>query len=91
MASPSGSAENFEPRAHPPLRPHAVALAQAVLYVATGVWPLVHMRSFEAVTGRKRERWLFAPWACLPLRLAFLSCGPSARVRLEPPRRAGSA
>jgi hypothetical protein len=26
--------------------------------LATGVWPLVHLRSFEAVTGPKREGWL---------------------------------
>jgi hypothetical protein len=34
------------------------ALAQGIFYVATGVWPIVHMRSFEAVTGRKRDTWL---------------------------------
>lgn len=26
--------------------------------MATGLWPLAHRRSFEAVTGRKREFWL---------------------------------
>jgi hypothetical protein len=35
-----------------------IAVAQGLTYVVTGLWPLVHMRSFEAVTGRKRERWL---------------------------------
>jgi hypothetical protein len=35
-----------------------LAAGQAALYGATGVWPLVHMASFEAVTGPKRERWL---------------------------------
>lgn len=35
-----------------------LALAQGVFYAATGVWPLVHMRSFEAVTGPKADRWL---------------------------------
>lgn len=39
-----------------PLR--LVALIQAVFYILTGVWPLVHMRSFEAVTGPKTDRWL---------------------------------
>jgi energy-converting hydrogenase Eha subunit E len=29
-----------------------------VFYVATGLWPIVHLRSFEAVTGPKRDRWL---------------------------------
>jgi hypothetical protein len=34
------------------------ALAQGAYFLATGLWPILHMRSFEAVTGRKRERWL---------------------------------
>jgi VanZ family protein len=44
-------------------RPHAfsvrnVAYAQAIYYVPTGIWPLLHMRSFEWVTGPKVDRWL---------------------------------
>lgn len=31
---------------------------QAVYYVATGVWPLLSRRTFEAVTGRKHDWWL---------------------------------
>lgn len=31
---------------------------QALLYIAGGLWPLVHMRSFEKVTGRKEDKWL---------------------------------
>ena len=31
---------------------------QACYYVATGVWPLLHRRSFEAVTGPKVDFWL---------------------------------
>ena len=27
-------------------------------YFATGVWPLVHMRSFELITGPKQDKWL---------------------------------
>jgi hypothetical protein len=26
--------------------------------IATGLWPVLHMPSFEAVTGTKRDRWL---------------------------------
>jgi hypothetical protein len=33
-------------------------LLQGAFYVATGLWPIVHMRSFEAVTGPKVDRWL---------------------------------
>lgn len=35
-----------------------LALSQGLFYAATGMWPLVHMRSFEAVTGPKVDRWL---------------------------------
>ncbi|MCW3002261.1 MAG: hypothetical protein JWQ20_1559 [Conexibacter sp.] len=35
-----------------------VLLAQGGYYVATGVWPYVSRRSFEAVTGPKTEWWL---------------------------------
>ena len=38
--------------------PRAVAGAHAAYLVATGIWPLLHRRSFERVTGRKREFWL---------------------------------
>ena len=31
---------------------------QAVYYLSTGLWPFVSMRSFEAVTGPKVDRWL---------------------------------
>lgn len=33
-------------------------LAQGAYFLLTGVWPLVDMRSFEAVTGPKVDRWL---------------------------------
>ncbi len=36
----------------------ALAWAQGGFYVATGLWPIVHIRSFEAVTGPKTDRWL---------------------------------
>jgi hypothetical protein len=32
--------------------------ATAAYYVVGGVWPVVHLRSFMAVTGPKREGWL---------------------------------
>ena len=41
-------------------RDAAVLLArlQAGYYLVTGVWPLIDMRTFEAVTGPKADRWL---------------------------------
>jgi hypothetical protein len=35
-----------------------VPLAQGAFYTASGLWPILHLRSFEAVTGPKRDRWL---------------------------------
>ena len=35
-----------------------VASVQAAFYLGTGVWPLLHRRSFERVTGPKTDFWL---------------------------------
>ena len=35
-----------------------LAYAQAAYFAATGVWPIVHMPSFLAVTGPKNDLWL---------------------------------
>lgn len=40
----------------PPIRPPAYT--QGVYWVVTGIWPLVHRRSFEWVTGPKIDYWL---------------------------------
>lgn len=38
--------------------PSKAARLQGSFNVASGIWPLVHMRSFEAVTGPKTDKWL---------------------------------
>ena len=35
-----------------------VALGQGLFYLLTGLWPIVHLPSFEAVTGAKTDDWL---------------------------------
>ena len=35
-----------------------VLAGQAAYYILTGLWPLLHMGSFEAVTGPKVDDWL---------------------------------
>ena len=37
---------------------HWLLIAQGLYYLVTAVWPLVHMRSFERVTGPKTDHWL---------------------------------
>ena len=39
-------------------KPTFPAAVQGCFYLATGVWPLVHMESFLAVTGPKVDLWL---------------------------------
>jgi hypothetical protein len=64
-----------------------VALCQGAYYLATGLWPLAHMRSFTAVTGPKRDLWLvrtvglLAAAIALPLlREAVRGDSPGART-----------
>ena len=32
--------------------------AQATYFVVSGIWPLISIRTFEAITGPKADRWL---------------------------------
>jgi hypothetical protein len=74
----------------------AVRLArlQAIFYVSTGVWPFVSMRTFEAVTGPKVDRWLVKTVGAL---VAVIGCALAlaSRRRQLPPEialvAAGSA
>lgn len=44
---------------HDPLgRRRLLARAQGAMNILGGAWPLVHLSSFEAVTGPKTDRWL---------------------------------
>jgi hypothetical protein len=36
----------------------AIALTQGAFYLATGLWPLIDIDSFQAVTGPKTDLWL---------------------------------
>jgi hypothetical protein len=69
-----------------------VAAGQGVYYLATGVWPLVSMRTFEAVTGRKRDRWLVRVVGLLAIAMGSLIVRESADPRPDPaPGLAGAA
>lgn len=37
---------------------NSVALVQGIYFAGTGIWPLVHIRSFQMVTGPKTDLWL---------------------------------
>ena len=39
-------------------RPQLAPFAQGLFYLGTGLWPILHFRSFEKVTGPKVDGWL---------------------------------
>jgi hypothetical protein len=43
----------------------AVALAQGGYYLLSGLWPIVHLGSFIAVTGPKTDYWLVQSFGAL--------------------------
>jgi hypothetical protein len=44
---------------------HRLLTGQAGYYLLTGLWPLVHLPSFEALTGPKMDDWLGRMVGCL--------------------------
>ena len=65
---------------------HALALGQGLYYLAAGVWALVSIRSFEAVTGPKTDRWLVKTVGVLVsvIGVVLALAGWRRRVELEP-------
>ncbi len=64
----------------------AVRLArlQAIFYIATGIWPFVSMRAFEAVTGPKVDRWLVKTVGALVAVIGSALALASRRRQLAP-------
>jgi hypothetical protein len=78
-----------------PMEPRALArttaLVQGTYYLTTGVWPLVSMRSFEAVTGPKTDRWLVKTVGGLVGVVGAALLAATARHRAPGPELAGVA
>jgi hypothetical protein len=58
----------------------ALPQGHGVFNIAGGLWPLLHMRSFEAVTGPKVDRWLVRTVSGL------MVANGVAQIRAEPSR-----
>src|SRR3954468_7061301 len=58
VSTAAGATLRTTGRSAPPDAAPPLALAQGLYFAATGIWPIVHMRSFEAVTGPKADKWL---------------------------------
>jgi hypothetical protein len=60
------------------LTPVSVLRLQGAYYILTGLWPLLDMASFEAVTGAKTDDWLVWMVALLAVAIgATLAVGAS--------------
>ena len=72
----------------------AVGVAQGAYFLGTGLWPLLHMRSFLAVTGPKHDLWLVNTVGALIAVVGIALVTASSEDRLTPDIRrlaAGSA
>ena len=63
----------------------AIAMAQGVYYLLTGLWGLLHIESFMAVTGPKFDIWLVKMVSVLiiVISLVLLLSGYRKKVTLE--------
>jgi hypothetical protein len=43
----------------------SLALGHGIYWIVSGLWPIFHIRSFEAVTGPKADKWLVKTVAAL--------------------------
>jgi hypothetical protein len=64
-----------------------LALLQGGFDVVTGLWPIVHLRSFEAVTGPKPEGWLVKTVGALVTVIGGTLLFAGARRRVGPELR----
>ena len=58
---------------------------QAAFYVSTGVWPLLHRRSFERVTGPKTDFWLAQTVGLIVAAIGIGLAQAASRERGVPP------
>jgi hypothetical protein len=61
-----------------------IACAQGVYFTVTGIWPLVHMESFEAVTGPKVDKWLVRTVGVLVAAIGGVLASAAYRGRVTP-------
>ena len=61
-----------------------LATAQGLYFAATGLWPIVHLRSFEAITGPKPEGWLVKTVGALVTTIGGTLIAAGRRGRITP-------
>lgn len=53
--------------------------AQGLYYVASGIWPILHLRSFMAVTGPKQDTWLVKVFGAFIAAVGAVLVAPDGR------------
>ena len=61
------------------------ASLQGTYYLVSGIWPIIHLRSFMALTGRKHDTWLVQTFG------AFIAAVGAVLVREAQGDTAGDA
>ena len=61
-----------------------LAVTQGTYFAATGIWPLLDMRSFEKVTGPKVDKWLVRTVGVLVAAIGGALIAAGARRRVTP-------
>jgi hypothetical protein len=61
-----------------------LAKVQGHFYLATGLWPLLHRKSFEAVTGPKQDWWLVQTVGVLVTAIGASLLAAARQERFEP-------
>jgi hypothetical protein len=72
-----------------PIDASSLALVRGAANLAGGLWPLVHLDSFEMIFGPKVDRWLVKAVSGLLIVNGWCKCRAAARMRYR--RRAGLA
>jgi hypothetical protein len=71
-----------ETRAHP-ITLSQLARAQATYFIASGVWPLIHLPSFERVLGDKKDHWLVRTVALLVIAIGATLARAASRHEVD--------
>jgi hypothetical protein len=58
---------------------------QSAYYGITGIWPILHLRSFEAATGPKVDDWLVHMVGLLALAIGVVLGAATVRSRVRTP------
>jgi len=59
--------------------PGLLAMVQGIYYLITGIWPLLHLPSFEKVSGPKTDKWLVRTVGVLITAIGAVLCLAAAR------------